>query len=116
MSKADWNRAHFFKESSMHEQDVNTGTFNPQANNAVDATRVNGVQQFAHDIENSATDAVILIDAVFDVLDTMHSVPEELQRAMSAINCFATCAKRHVTLITEANCKLLDLELNVVPQ
>lgn len=93
----------------MHEQDVNTGVFNTQADNAVNTTCITELRQQSFDIESATADAVILVDAIFDTIDDVGTVPEALQRSVSAINCFATCAMRNLVLIAEANRKVLTI-------
>ena len=100
----------------MHTKDVNTEIFNTQANNAVNTTVVNDMSQLSFDIENFASDATILIDTIFETIDGLTAVPASLHRPVSAINCFATCVKRHLLLIAEANDKIRRIASSEVSQ
>jgi hypothetical protein len=100
----------------MHEQDVNTEIFNTQADNVVNTTLATDMRQLSFDIESFTSDATILIDTIFETIDGLVAVPATLQRPVNAINCFATCVKRHLVLITEANDKLRHIASGEVKQ
>jgi len=100
----------------MHTTDVNTEIFNTQANNAVNTTLAEDMRQLSFDIESFTSDASILIDTIFDTIDGLATVPATLQRPVNAINCFATCVKRHLVLIAEANDKIRHIASSEVSQ
>jgi predicted cation transporter len=93
----------------MHKTDVNTEVFNTQADNIVNTTVAADIHQLSFDIGSSVIDSVILVDALFDALDGVDDVPCHLKKMIAAVNCFATCAKRHLTLIGEASDKITEL-------
>lgn len=97
----------------MHTQSIRQPVNHTQANNGLNTTAIFEARQRSFDIEGCAHDGIILIDALFRSIDTMVDVPSDLMETVNAINCFATCAKRNLALIVEANQAFLALTAEV---
>jgi hypothetical protein len=62
----------------------------------------------AHDIESRACEIEILLETIFEKIDSAVADPA---KALESINCYATCALRNVALIKEHHAHIMALTM-----
>ena len=98
MARADERRAVL--------EDAQAGAQVASASSAPGRARLADIEAQEHDISAQGRDIAILLQAVFDQLDSTKQAPPP---AAAVINCFATCALRNAMLMREAAENILAL-------
>lgn len=82
---------------------------NQQQASLLAAKAIDPIRAQAYEIESRIGNIAILVEAIFDKLDSMDCSTPELHKVANAINCFANSAMESAKFIRSANEQILTL-------